>query len=205
MPPKKRAKRNACGYLPSHDDMYGVQVTARDPATKAPTSILCRFCATFGREEADDGSVRKRARTNKPKYWEGKTFRSDYFKAHMKEQHKAKFAEYSALSSEARAVFFDAATQSTGQMTMFAFGEARRSSIRFLFDRDIIEVIIGEMMWHPDDIDGLTHARMMAPFTQYLALEGEESADNGACQYIVVIKNPLQFNMVLGHLRKPLL
>ena len=174
MPPKKRTKKNACGYLPSHDYTFGVKVPARDLQTKAPILIVCRFCATFGREEADNVSDSKRAHTKKPKYWEGKSFHSDYFKTHMKKQHKARFSEYSALSSEARAVFFDVATQSTNQMTMFTFGEARRSSIQFLFDRGIIEVIIGDMMWHPDDIDGLTHARMMAPFIQYLASEDRE-------------------------------
>ena len=31
-------------------------------------------------------------------------------------------------------------------------------------DQNIIEVIIGDMLFHPEDIDGLTHTRMMAPF-----------------------------------------
>ena len=191
MPPKKITKKNTCGYIPSHNDTFGAKVTARDLQTKAPISIVCRFCATFGREEADNVSDCKRARTNKTKYWEGKSFRFNYFETHMKEQHKARFAEYYALSSDARAVFFDVATQSTNQMTMFAFGEARRSSIQFLFDRGIIEVIIGDMMWHLDDIDRLTHAWMMAPFIHYLVSEDRESPENGACQYKVVVKNTL--------------
>ena len=122
MPPKKITKKNACEYLPSHDDTFGVKVTACDPQTKAPILIVCCFCATFGREEADNGSDRKHACTNKLNYWECKSFRSDNFKTHIKYQHKAGFAEYSTLSSEGRAVFFDVATQSTNQMTIFNFG-----------------------------------------------------------------------------------
>ena len=118
----------------------------------------------------------------------------------MKEQHKSRFAEYFALSSEARAVLFDVATQSTNQMTIFAFGEARRSSIQLLFNRGIIEVNIDDMMWHTDNIARLTHALMMAPFIQYLASEDRESPEIGACQYKVVVNNPLQFNMVLVHI-----
>ena len=102
MPPKKKAKKSTCGYLPVHDSTFGVQVTARDPKSNVPVSIICRFCATFGREAPENADSRKRARTGKPKYWEGKQFRSDYFKAHMLQQHPKKFAEYSALSPEAK-------------------------------------------------------------------------------------------------------
>jgi hypothetical protein len=199
------AKRKPSKFIAAHALTYGIKVTSRDPQNKEPTAVICMFCSVYGREE--DVSVgRKRARTAKPKFWNGPSFRSDYFKAHMEQQHSEKWKDYQELSPEAKKKFFDlpktTPKNNGSQMSMFAFAEARQHKLTYLLDRDIVEVVIGDMLFHPDDIHGITHSRAMAPFINMLDEDTEVAGESssGVSQYKIVINNPLQYRIVVGHL-----
>ena len=50
---------------------------------------------------------------------------------------------------------------------MHAFGESRSQPVRVLIDQDIVDVIIGDMMFHPEDVDGFS--RLVPAFLQALS------------------------------------
>jgi hypothetical protein len=47
---------------------------------------------------------------------------------------------------------------------MHAFAAPRTPQLRVLIDKDIVDVIVGEMMFHPEDMDGITRARLPESF-----------------------------------------
>ncbi|KAG7390997.1 hypothetical protein PHYPSEUDO_006132 [Phytophthora pseudosyringae] len=107
-PPRKRAKR-VMRFLEAHEYMYGVRVVERDPNSRDVRSVLCMFCAAFGREEDARGrAARLRARTQKPKYWGGPTFRTDNYQSHLTMMHPARWKQYQELPPEQRQSYFDA-------------------------------------------------------------------------------------------------
>ncbi|KAL3668828.1 hypothetical protein V7S43_006121 [Phytophthora oleae] len=106
-PPKKRLKREV-PFLEAHEKMYGVRVVERDLASQKVQSVLCMFCAAFGREDDPRGSSRRRARTKKLKYWGGPTFRTDNYTAHLTMQHPSRWREYQEMSSEQKLSYFNA-------------------------------------------------------------------------------------------------
>ncbi|KAG6594134.1 Deoxyribose-phosphate aldolase [Phytophthora cinnamomi] len=107
-PARKRPKR-VVPFLEAHELQYGVRVVERDPSSSAVKSVLCMFCAAFGREDDPLPSTRQRARTQKPKYWDGPCFRTDNYKSHLTMMHPARWKEYQDLPPEAKPSFFGAA------------------------------------------------------------------------------------------------
>ncbi|KAG3035039.1 hypothetical protein PC128_g232 [Phytophthora cactorum] len=105
-PERKRVKR-LVPFLEAHEYMYGVRVVERDPVSREVTSVLCMFCAAFGREDDPLPSLRRRARTQKPKYWGGPTFRTDNYKSHFKKQHPIRWEQYQDLPPEQKQRYFD--------------------------------------------------------------------------------------------------
>jgi hypothetical protein len=59
---------------------------------------------------------------------------------------------------------------------MHAFAAPRTPQLRVLIDKDIVDVIIGEMMFHPEDKDGITRARLLESFVSTLD-SSEDAAD----------------------------
>ncbi|POM81036.1 Deoxyribose-phosphate aldolase [Phytophthora palmivora] len=106
-PARKRAKR-IVPFLEAHEGLYGVRVVERDPVSHEATSVLCMFCAAFGREDDPRASSRQRARTQKPKYWNGPTFRTDNYKSHLTMQHPVRWNQYQEMMPEQRQRYFDA-------------------------------------------------------------------------------------------------
>ncbi|POM80883.1 Hypothetical protein PHPALM_1226 [Phytophthora palmivora] len=106
-PARKRAKR-IVPFLEAHECLYGVRVVERDPVSHEATSVLCMFCAAFGREDDPRASSRQRARTQKPKYWNGPTFRTDNYKSHLTMQHPVRWNQYQELVPEQKQRYFDA-------------------------------------------------------------------------------------------------
>ena len=70
----------------------------------------------------------------------------------------------------------------------------------FVINAPIFSVIIGEMLWDPKDVEGQTHVNMMACLTDVgedsEALQGIQGQD----LYRVVIKNQLQWYLVIDFL-----
>ncbi|ETL91823.1 hypothetical protein L917_09700 [Phytophthora nicotianae] len=105
-PERKRVKR-IVPFLEAHEYLYGVRAVERDPDTGQVTSVLCMFCAAFGREADPKESERQRARTQRPKYWSGPTFRTDNYKSHFRLQHPVRWSQYQDLPPVQKQRYFD--------------------------------------------------------------------------------------------------
>ena len=68
----------------------------------------------------------------------------------------------------------------------------------FLINTDIVDTIIGDMLWDPEDVSGETHANMLRPF-QYFADATEELEEGEKVE--IVIKNKVQFYLAIGYLK----
>jgi hypothetical protein len=76
----------------------------------------------------------------------------------------------------------------------------RIPQLRVLIDKDIVDVIIGEMMFHPEDVDGITRARLLESFVSTLD-SSEDAADAGdVSRYAITVTNTKQFQLVAQYL-----
>ena len=138
---------------------YGLEVATRDVTTSCVTSVLCLFCRTFGREEINEES-RKRKITANEKYFSG-PWRADNFLSHLKKQHPTKWPEYQVLSVEEKKGFF--VTNETPEAVMLrSFVQPEGSmkariiakqKCKFIIDSDIVNIIIGELLLD-EPVDG---------------------------------------------------
>lgn len=79
------------------------------------------------------------------------------------------------------------------------FGNKQIEKI-YLINAPIVDVIIGKMLWDPEDTEGQTHARMMASFSD-VADESEALPEgHGSNRYRIVIKSRLQFFLAIDFL-----
>jgi hypothetical protein len=88
MPPTKRSTP----FQEKHALQYGLEISTRDPETKAVTSVMCQFCRFFGREEKEG---QKRKPTSVTKSFKV-PFRPALYIQHLEGQHSSKWAEYQA-------------------------------------------------------------------------------------------------------------
>jgi hypothetical protein len=109
-------------------------------------------------------------------------------------------AEYRELEPSAKKSFFDISTISGSQTTMHAFAAPRTPQLRVLIDKDIVDAIIGEMMFHPEDMDRITRARLLESFVPTLD-SSEDAADAGdVSRYAITVTNTRQFQLVAQYL-----
>jgi hypothetical protein len=110
--------------------------------------------------------------------------------------HSTHWAEYRELEPSAKKSFFDIGTISGSQKTMHAFVPPRTPQLRVLIDKDIVDVIIGEMMFQPEDMDGITRARLLESFVSTLD-SSEDAADAGdVSRYAITGTSTKQFQLV---------
>jgi hypothetical protein len=83
---------------------------------------------------------------------------------------------------------------------MHAFAAPRTPQVSVLIDKDIVDVIISEMMFHPEDMDGITRARLLKSFVSTLD-SSEDAADVGdVSRYAITVTNTKQFQLVVQYL-----
>ncbi|KAH8956639.1 hypothetical protein BDL97_07G051700 [Sphagnum fallax] len=116
-------------WQPGYVVTYALQVTEMDPITKNVLSVVYCMCKYHGQELAP-GAVRKRKQTQKFKFWSA-PWRTDLMLQHNKEQHPLRWAEYEALSQGEKKIDDDV--------------------LEFVLSRSIVDIIIGELMFQPDD------------------------------------------------------
>ena len=58
---------------------------------------------------------------------------------------------------------------------MHAFGEPRSQPLRVLIGQDIADVIIGDMMFHPEHMDGVSRTRLLTSLVS--TLDSSEKAN----------------------------
>lgn len=126
-----------------HDVIYGLKVTELDGRTGAVRVVMCRFCLTFGREVKPG---QKRKRTINLQVFK-LTFRSDAYKQHHSSAHPEKWGDFESLNVEDRKTFLDDAKNHANPLMANLDSEG---ALSLKFNRDIIEVIISDLLFDPD-------------------------------------------------------
>ena len=185
--PKSKA---VAKFQPSHAVHYGLKVSARHPTSSQVSSAMCRFCATFGRDENVGG---KRARTNNVKYFT--TFRTDGYKRHLSTAHSEYWAEYQKIpTSEGKEQFFKNVPVAFVN-TLDAHLEKQPNRLRTLINGPIVETVVGDLLFHPDDVESVTLQRALQQFKKLDEPDRENGEQGQRDLYEVVIKNPRRFNL----------
>jgi hypothetical protein len=171
MPPKKRNTP----LQAHHVDEFGLRKCERAVGNStAVATTACRFCEVFGKEESEVGM--KRGRSERVKYLNAPC-RKENYSSHHRRMHSTQWAEYRELEPSAKKSFFAIGTISGSQTTMHAFAAPCNPQLRVLIDKDIVDdVIIGEMTFHPEDMDGITRVRLLEIFAP--TLDSSEDAAN---------------------------
>jgi branched-subunit amino acid transport protein len=137
-----------------NDSRFGLKIAHRDASTGVVIGLQCRFCIAFGREEKV-GSKRKPASTVQG--WEA-PFRYDNIEKHLRKQHPSQWDLYSALGSSVaeRDSFFNEAPAAgvfKNSIKAHFASESLGAEPQKVYDieKGIVETIVGEMMFNPDD------------------------------------------------------
>jgi hypothetical protein len=194
MPPMKRDSP----FQAHHVDEFGLRICERAVGNRtAVATTACQFCEVFGKEESEVGM--KRGRSELVKYFKAPYFKDNY-SSHHRRMHSTQWAEYRELEPSAKKSFFDIGMISGSQTTMHAFAAPRTPQLRVLIDKDIVDAIIGAMMFHPEDMDEITRARLLESLLPTLD-SSEDAAD--ACvvsRYAITVTNTKQFQLVAQYL-----
>ena len=143
MPPKRTT-----GFKDAHISSFGLKVCERDPSTKHVVLVACQFCTYFGCKEKVGA---KRKATTNVQYFH-KPFCTDVYKQHMQSQHPQHWARYSALTSkEEKSSFFTNNAPVVHWNTICSHFVGSQAHIHYFVNKEIVDIIIGEMLFHPDD------------------------------------------------------
>ncbi|CAK9198980.1 unnamed protein product [Sphagnum troendelagicum] len=139
------------GYVKDNDVHYGLKVAYHDPKSSKVIGLQCRFCIAFGREEKV-GLKRKTATI--VQRW-SHPFRYDNIENHLCNQHSGQWVLYQALESSFEcASFFDdipvAFKNSIKAHFLFSSLGAERQIV-YDIEKDIVDTIVGDMMFNPED------------------------------------------------------
>ena len=156
-PPQKKVwKLNK--FPTSHKAKYGLRICERDTVSGEVKSVVCRFCVVFVRKVK---SAAKNTCKTRSKYF--KTFRTDHYVQHLKQQHAQKWLEYTKLcGGEDHDAFFKAGDVAFTNTIEAHFDGS--GTLRLPINKRIVEVVIGDMLFNPDGIAGVTHDRALSLF-----------------------------------------
>ncbi|KAH9265975.1 hypothetical protein BASA83_010885 [Batrachochytrium salamandrivorans] len=148
------------------------------------------------RKEEEVG--RKRKATSNVKYFE--SFRTDNYLSHLQGQHSLKWEEYQRIhTSDEREAFFTN-REIPFIATLDAHFESERP-LQFLINKDIVDIIIGDLLFHPDDVEGISHTRALTLFK--LAVDEEDNRDpeqQSVDNYVVTVKMTQRFNLCVRYI-----
>ena len=183
---KKHPKRNT-PFQSLHALEFGLRISERSAgAISTVVTVVCRLCKVFGKEEAL--KERKRSHSDRVKYFKAPFWKYN-FSSHIQRMHSSKWTEYCELESGANNLFFDIGRSSGSQAMMHAFAGPHTFPLCDLIDKDIVAIIIGDIMFHPEDMVGITRARLLASFVPTLD-SSEDAADAGNfSRYAIIFGN----------------
>ena len=176
----------------AHCVQYGLQIIKRHPHKQHVIGVRCRFCLHFGREVQvvqQEPSRSKRQLTAKIKDWTP-PFRPEYYGAHHTAQHSTRWQDYQSLSYDEKQSYFN--NRIRYKDTIFNHFGQENSHLVFNIDRHIVETVIGDMFFHPNEQESSIHCDNLNLF---------DPNDHG---YTVTIKNPTQFHLIVGYLSEDL-
>ena len=83
---------------------------------------------------------------------------------------------------------------------MHEFSGPHTLNLHTLIDKDIVDIIIGDMMFHPEDMVGITRSCILASVVPTI-YSSEDSADAGNfSRYAIIVGNTKQFQLVAQYL-----
>ncbi|KAH6583989.1 hypothetical protein BASA61_007792 [Batrachochytrium salamandrivorans] len=196
MLPKSKSKKSL-KFQTSHEEKFGLKITARDPESDLVSSCVCRFCLMFGREKKVGA---KRKATSRVKYFD--CFRTDNYIQHLQQQHQWKWAEYDKLQSFAERDMFFNDVQVPFVNTLEAHFE-RNGALYFTVNKSIVKDIIGGLLFHPDDMEGVTVVRALSLFQLIEPEDNDKRGDDdfnriSRQEYSVQIKSSKRFSLLVG-------
>jgi hypothetical protein len=183
----KHSKKKGPSCITEHEVKYGLQVSSRSAADGAVKVVACRFCVVFGREEKVG---RKRQPTESAKYFE--LFRADNYKSHLTDQHRKKWQEYCDLTSDDDKRQFFSSVTTTFRNSLDSHLE-RDDCERFEIDRGIVREIIGGLLFHPDDVNGVTQTKTTSIFK---SIEDESDSSSGQA-YVAIVRTGKRFQLCI--------
>ena len=194
---KKRPKRNTPFQSFHALDFVLRIIKSITGARSTVVTVVCRFCEVFGKDEAVE--ERKRSRSDCVKYFKA-SFRKENFSLHIQRMHSSKWTGYCKLYSVAKNSFFDIGSSSGSQATMNVFAGPHTLPLRELIDKDIIDIIIVDMMFQPEDMVGITQARLLTRFVLTLDSSEDAAGEGNFSRYAIIVGNTNQFQLVAQYL-----
>ncbi|CAK9253641.1 unnamed protein product [Sphagnum jensenii] len=128
----------------SYSRKYDLEVTEQEGAHVKATR--CKFCKYYGRQVLL--SNRKRGPRKTDQFYTI-PFRTDLIVKHLEGQHTNKWAEYVASSHGEQDTFFNSVQPLTN--TMYHYMDMEGDEINLVVSTEIVDVIIGEMLFRPED------------------------------------------------------
>ena len=190
----------------------GVEISARDIELSKPISAVCKFCKTFGKEQAEDNKSRKGKWPQNIQLFK-KPWRADKMKEHNKRMHKAQWQEYQTLSDmEKKAYFVDNAPPPANSVLCTFYRQVEKRSV--FFDKKIVEVLLDDVLFAAEEesedvlveTDSLGHDGGGVVLENILSIfklvEEDMECDcddeiSGRALYKAVIPNLYQYNHVI--------
>ena len=176
----KRTKRKGL-FQDSYIVDYALKITERHTHTRQVLSARCLFCIYVSRE-LKPGETRVRKPTINSKDFKP-PFRVELFRSHHEEQHSFIWRQYQSASNQDKFTFFDKYIAYTN--TLFAKFQPAQTFFTFDIDAAIVNIIISDMFFHPDDADT----------SRVKALKLFERNDTSG--YRVTRNNSLQFGLIV--------
>jgi hypothetical protein len=181
---KSRAPR--ASFPMEHVIRYGLKIMERDKDTGGVISVRCQFCIFCGREE---NSISQRTKTESKKTWTGNQWRVDLYQKHHRTAHPSIWQTYDASSYEDKVAFFE--NKVAFKNTILPHVNPTGTSFQFDIKASIVDTLIGDMFFHPDDHGGVTQALALKIF--------QRLNDN---VYQVTIRNSMQFQLVVAYIAR---
>ncbi|EGZ17199.1 hypothetical protein PHYSODRAFT_501909, partial [Phytophthora sojae] len=197
-PPARKRPKRVVPFLKAHEVLYGVRVVERDPQNSAVKSVLCMFCAAFGREDDPLATARQRARTQKPKYWGGPCFRTDNYKSHLTMMHPVRWKEYQDLTPEAKQSYFGvvrALPKREQPRRSLDNAVSTQKALVFLLDRDVVDVALGEVLFRVEDVDD-GGSPLFETTLDRVDMQDQQRSD-GTAEYRAVVRSVELFQKVV--------
>ena len=178
-----------------HQIEYILSISKRDKDSAIISTVECRFCITFGREE---GSGSKRKETTNTKFFDYPFYPHQY-KTHLNTQHAESWSAYQKLANAEKQNYFSVTPFAA---TLQSHYVSDCGELSFRIDKAIVDIIIGEMLLledHDDDAPITFNTRSLAYFQKLFAGMQEPSPVYG-----VLVKRPTQFNMTFKYVSQGL-
>jgi hypothetical protein len=152
-PYKARARKTP--FQTKHTIQYGLSITARDLMSSEVIVVCCQFCICFGREGSSKKSLT---------IWmfERPPFRADNYTQHLRLNHKTRWEEYQGLAHQEKSKYFNVVVKHVE--TICHYIEPRSKAITLTVSNIIVDVVIGDMLWHLTDMEGQTRENALSFF-----------------------------------------